>query len=155
MTLGAVTRALALSCHPIPCLAVTAISAGLCAVAWLTIGTAALVTATVLAGQLSIGWSNDYLDAPRDRAAGRADKPIAAGQVGRHVVGSAALIALAATVVLCGFLGWPGGLAALGTALCGWAYNLGMKGTALSWLPYAIAFGFLPAVATLSADPPR
>jgi len=26
---------------------------------------------------------------------------------------------------------------------------------ALSWLPYAIAFGMLPAVATLSASPPR
>jgi 4-hydroxybenzoate polyprenyltransferase len=34
----------------------------------------------------------------------------------------------------------------------GWAYNLGAKGTALSWLPYAVAFGLLPAFALL-ADP--
>jgi len=39
--------------------------------------------------------------------------------------------------------------------LCGWAYNLGLKSTVLSWLPYAIAFGLLPAVATLSASPSR
>ena len=39
--------------------------------------------------------------------------------------------------------------------LCGWLYNLGLKATALSWLPYAIAFGTLPAVATLSGSPPR
>ncbi|MDQ5840074.1 MAG: UbiA family prenyltransferase [Chloroflexota bacterium] len=31
----------------------------------------------------------------------------------------------------------------------------GLKATALSWLPYAIAFGMLPAVATLSASPSR
>ena len=51
--------------------------------------------------------------------------------------------------------GWPGGGAALVTVACGWAYNLGLKATALSWLPYAIAFGMLPAVVTLSASPPR
>ena len=39
--------------------------------------------------------------------------------------------------------------------LCGWAYNLGLKSTVLSWLPYAIAFGMLPAVTTLSASPSR
>jgi 4-hydroxybenzoate polyprenyltransferase len=38
---------------------------------------------------------------------------------------------------------------------CGWAYNAGAKGTAFSWLPYAVAFGALPAVATLSDVPAR
>ncbi len=33
---------------------------------------------------------------------------------------------------------------------CGWAYNLGLKATWLSFLPYAVAFGLLPAVATLA-----
>ena len=155
MPFARVARALALSCHPIPAAAVTAITAGLCALAGLPIGTAALVTATIFVGQLSIGWSNDYLDAPRDKAALRDDKPVAAGKVERHVVGIAALVALVATIALSGLLGWPAGLAALGTTLCGWAYNLGMKATLLSWLPYAIAFGFLPAVATLAAEPPR
>ena len=39
-----------------------------------------LVTAAVLAGQLSIGWSNDLIDARRDRAVGRTDKPLAVGR---------------------------------------------------------------------------
>jgi len=148
-------RALALSCHPIPTLAVTAITAGLAALAGLPLGRGTLVTAAVFAGQLSIGWSNDYLDAERDRAAHRVDKPIATGSLERRLVGASAVVALLLAAALSVWLGWPGGAAALGTALCGWAYNAGLKATALSWLPYAIAFGLLPAVATLSALPPR
>ena len=155
MTVATVTRGLVLSCHPIPAAAVTAITAGLCALAGLPFGTSVLVTATIFVGQLSIGWSNDYLDASRDSDAHRIDKPIAAGTIERHVAGIAAIAALSSTIVLAAWLGWPAGLAALGTTLCGWAYNLGVKATVLSWLPYAIAFGFLPAVATLASEPPR
>ena len=35
----------------------------------------------------------------------------------------------------------------------GWAYNLGVKATTWSWLPYAMAFGALPAVVWLAAEP--
>jgi 4-hydroxybenzoate polyprenyltransferase len=144
-------RALALSCHPIPSLAVTALSAGLCALADLPLARAVLVVAAVLTGQLSIGWSNDYLDADRDRAVHRVDKPVAAGAVSPTAAGAAAIVALIATLALSSALGWRGGGAALVIVVCGWAYNLGLKATALSWLPYAIAFGALPSVATLSA----
>jgi 4-hydroxybenzoate polyprenyltransferase len=34
----------------------------------------------------------------------------------------------------------------------GHAYNLGLKATAFSWLPYAVAFGSLPAVVSLAGD---
>src|SRR5450759_3157221 len=61
-----------------------------------------------------------------------------------RVAVTAAVIALFLTLVLSAALGWGGGSAALFTVLCGWAYNLGLKSTVLSWLPYAIAFGFLP-----------
>jgi 4-hydroxybenzoate polyprenyltransferase len=155
MSPGQLIRALALSCHPIPSVAVTAISAGLVALADLPIGRGALVTGAVFTGQLSIGWSNDYLDAARDRAAVRADKPVASGAMAPRIAGIAALVALVLTLVLSAALGWPGGAAALAIVLCGWAYNLGLKATILSWLPYAIAFGVLPAVATLSASPSR
>jgi 4-hydroxybenzoate polyprenyltransferase len=148
-------RALALSCHPLPSVAVTTLAAGLSALAGLSVGRAVLVTAAVLTGQLSIGWSNDYLDAERDRAVHRSDKPVAVGAVAPRVAGIAALVALFVTIALSAALGWPGGAAALVIVLCGWLYNLGLKGTVLSWLPYAIAFGMLPAVATLSASPPR
>ncbi|MCU1689177.1 MAG: hypothetical protein JWN61_2087 [Pseudonocardiales bacterium] len=144
-----------LSCHPVPSAAVTGLSAGLSALADLSLPRGLLVTASVLAGQLSIGWSNDYLDADRDREVHRADKPVAAGDVSPRSAGLAALIAVVAAVALSAGLGWRGGAAALLVVLCGWLYNLGLKATALSWLPYAIAFGALPAVATLSASPPR
>ena len=147
-------RALALSCHPIPTLAVTAISAGLAALAGLSLGRAALLIAAVFAGQLSIGWSNDAIDAARDRATARADKPVARGAVSPHTVAVAAGVALVVAVVLSLALGWLPGLAALTVVACGWAYNLGLKGSPASFVPYAIAFGILPAVATLSAPDP-
>ena len=147
-------RALALSCHPVPTLAVTAISAGLAALAGLSLGRAALLVAAVFAGQLSIGWSNDAIDAARDRATARADKPVASGAVSPRTVGVAAGVALVLAVVLSLALGLPPGLAALTVVACGWAYNLGLKATVASFVPYAIAFGILPAVATLSAPDP-
>jgi 4-hydroxybenzoate polyprenyltransferase len=155
MASSTLVRALALSCHPIPTVAVTTLAAGLCALASIPPGRGVLVTSAVLTGQLSIGWSNDYLDAERDRAVGRSDKPVAAGAVASHVARSAAASALVLTLVLSAALGWPGGAAALVIVVCGWLYNLGLKATVMSWLPYAIAFGMLPAVATLSAPEPR
>ena len=148
-------RALALSCHPLPSVAVTMLGAGLAALAGLSVGRAVLVTAVVFTGQLSIGWSNDYLDAERDRAVHRSDKPVAAGAVEPRLVRTAAVVALILTLALSAVLGWPAGAAALVVVLCGWLYNLGLKATVLSWLPYAIAFGTLPAVATLSVSSPR
>ena len=155
MSPAQVIRALALSCHPIPSLAVTGISAGLAVLAGLPLSRGALVTAAVLTGQLSIGWSNDYLDAERDRAVRRSDKPLASGTIDPRVGGIAAVFALVATAALSVALGWPGGATALATVLVAWAYNLGLKATSVSFLPYAIAFGLAPAVVTLSASTPR
>src|SRR5665811_2394229 len=132
MSSSQLIRALALSCHPIPSVAVTAISAGLVALADLPIDRGALVTGAVFTGQLSIGWSNDYLDAERDRAVLRSDKPVATGAMEPRVAGIAAVVALILTLALSAALGWPGGAAALATVLCAWAYNLGLKATALS-----------------------
>ena len=153
-TAGGVVRALALSCHPVPTLAVTAIIAGLAALAGLSPGRAALMVAAVFAGQLSIGWSNDAIDAARDRATDRSDKPVARGAVSSQVVGLAAAVALVAAIAASLALGWQPGLASLTVVVCGWLYNLGLKATAFSFVPYAIAFGILPAVATLALPQP-
>lgn len=131
------------------------LTAGLTALAHLPAGRGVLVTGAVFTGQLSIGWSNDYLDAERDRVVRRLDKPVAAGAVAPGVVGTAAVVGVILAVVLSAALGWRGGSAALVIVLCGWTYNLRLKATAMSWLPYAIAFGLLPAVVTLSASPSR
>ena len=44
---------------------------------------------------------------------------------------------------------WPGVTHLLAVA-CGWSYNLVLKSTWISWLPFALAFGALPAIATLA-----
>jgi 4-hydroxybenzoate polyprenyltransferase len=155
MSLPPLVRALALSCHPLPSVAVTVLAAGLAALADLPLGLAILVTAAVFTGQLSIGWSNDHLDAERDAAVERSDKPVATGAVTARAAGIAAGVALTLTLLLSAALGWPAGAVALVVVLCGWLYNLGLKASVLSWLPYAVAFGLLPAIAALSGTPSR
>lgn len=114
-----------------------------------TFGVARL-TLVFLVGQLSIGWSNDWVDAARDAEVARADKPVAQGQVDRGTVGRAALVAAVLTVPLSFSLGLRAGVAHLVAVGAGWVYNLGVKATIWSWAPYAVCFGLLPAVVTLS-----
>ena len=151
---GAV-RGLALACHPGPTAAVTVLTALLAWSAGHSPARAALVTSAVLTGQLSIGWSNDLIDARRDRAVGRTDKPLASGDVTEQSVRVACAAALAACVGLSLACGWASGLVhlLLGVA-SGWAYNVWFKRTVLSPLPYAVAFGALPAVVTLALPSP-
>ena len=148
-------RGLVRASHPIPTVVVTGLSAGLAALAHDRLGSAVLVVLAVFAGQLSIGWSNDRIDAVRDRAVRREDKPLASGAITARAVGVAAGIALVAAIGLAAALGYRAGSAALVIVGCGWAYNLGLKATRWSWLPYALAFGTLPAVATLARADPR
>lgn len=115
----------------------------------------ALVVAAVFTGQLTIGWSNDLVDAGRDRAVGRADKPLATGRVSVRTVRLALTVAAAACVGLSLALGPAAGVLHLVLVGCGVGYNLVLKRTMLSWLPYAVAFGLLPAVVSLALDPPE
>ncbi len=155
---GASARVAALlrSCHPVPTVAVTAVATALAALARRDAPGVLLVAATVLAGQVSIGWLNDAVDAGRDRAAGRTDKPVAAGALARSTVAAAAVLAAVASVPLSFAAGGVGGgvLHALVVG-GGWAYDLGLKSTAVSLVPYAVAFGALPAfvVAPVVAPP--
>ena len=64
------------SSHPEPAAAVTAVAALLAVVVGRHPGGVAAVAATIGASQLCVGWTNDWLDADRDRAVGRADKPV-------------------------------------------------------------------------------
>jgi 4-hydroxybenzoate polyprenyltransferase len=135
--------------------AVTTLTALLAAGAGHTLPRGALVTAAVATGQLTIGWSNDLLDAGRDRLVGRVDKPVARGEVSERVVRLALVVAGA----LCLLLSLACGLASATVHLLlgvtsGWAYNLGLKRTPWSALPYAVAFGTLPAVVTLALPTP-
>ena len=153
MTRPAVRRAAALagSCHPGPVALVTAVSVALGVLARDGPGRTAVLVVAVLAGQLSIGWSNDLLDAARDRSVGRRDKPLARGAVSARTVVVAIAAALVVLVGASFALGWRAGLLNLATVASGWSYNLGVKATWLSPVPYAVSFGGLPAVATLAA----
>lgn len=143
---AATLRALVLSCHPVPTLAVTTFALLLSLPAQDLTASAAL-TSAVLFGQLAIGWHNDLTDAARDRAAGRRDKPIATGAVPSRLVAIALATALALTILLSAFASGLNGLLLHVTLVVGsgLAYNAGMKATPWSWLPYAVAFGALPA----------
>ena len=165
-------RALIRSSHPGPCLAITAmtvllaIGAGALSAAgapptggaasrsgWVTV---ALFGFAVLAGQLSIGWSNDAFDAELDAAAGRTDKPLVAGTVSRRAVAIAGGVALVVSFVVAFAIGPRTGLLMIPVVGAGWAYNAGLKGTVWSGLMYVLGFGPIPALATsiLPGSPP-
>ncbi|KAA5834668.1 hypothetical protein F1721_12440 [Saccharopolyspora hirsuta] len=114
------------------------------------------VVAAVLPGQLSVGWLNDLVDADRDAQVGRTGKPVAAGAVSRRAVLVAVVVSAPVAVLLSlpfGIAATAAHLVALGSA---WAYDLGLKSTAFSVLPYAVSFGLLPVFVTLgnAAGPP-
>lgn len=140
--------------HIGPALAVTFVVALLAAGADLTLTQGAVVTAAVFTGQLTIGWGNDLLDAGRDRQAGRRDKPLANGALEPGPVRRSLVVAALGSVVFSLLAGWRSGLTQLGLGVAfGHLYNLYFKATPLSWLPYAVAFGSLPAVVTLAGEP--
>jgi 4-hydroxybenzoate polyprenyltransferase len=139
--------ALVRACHPEPSLAVTAITTALAVSAGRGAG-AAWVAAALLSGQLSIGWSNDWIDADRDRRSARADKPAARGELPPRTARTAAFVAAAACVPLSLAMGWRPGLLHLLAVSAAWAYNLRLKSTVLSWAPYALAFGLVPSIVT-------
>lgn len=141
--------------HLGPSVAVTLVVALLAVATDLEPGSAVLVVAAVFSGQLTIGWGNDLVDAARDRAVGRSDKPLAVGELDRRFVLRCLAVAAVACVVLSLLAGWRSGLVHLLVGVAsGHAYNLGVKATAWSWLPYASAFGTLPAVVTLAGATP-
>lgn len=142
--------ALVRACHPLPTLAVVVFTMGYAAAAgagpWAVTG---LIPA-VITGQLAVGWTNDAVDAPLDRAAGRLDKPLVGTALRRSTVSTGAVLAALACVPLSLLgLGTTAGLlhlVAVGSAL---SYDLALKRTGLSPLPYLVSFGLLPPVAAL------
>ena len=134
------------ACHPGPTVAVTSIAVMIALSAGVEVVWLGVVGTTVLVGQVSIGWSNDWWDAARDAAAGRLDKPAARGDVAATTLRTAALASAAAAVPLSFLAGWVGAWhVALVTS--GWTYNLVLKSTPWSPLPYFVGFASLPLFA--------
>ncbi len=140
---------LARASHPEPAVAVTVAATFLALVTGRDAQGAAAVAAAVLASQLAVGWHNDWLDAERDRASGRKDKPLATGDLPRRTVGISAAVAAALTVPLA-LLSGPqaAAVAALGLASA-LMYNWLLKFTPASVVPYAVSFAALPSFVVL------
>lgn len=137
------------SAHIEPAVAVTAIAVALAASSGRPAAGVVAVGAAVMAGQLSVGWHNDWLDAERDRATGRTDKPVAAGAVPRRRVAVAAGVAVVAMVPLSLLSGPRAGLCHIAAVAAAWGYNSRLKATVWSFAPYAVAFPLLVAFVSL------
>jgi 4-hydroxybenzoate polyprenyltransferase len=136
--------ALVRATHPLPAAAVTVLVGVVTAVRGVDASTLGWVVASTAVGQASVGWSNDFLDRRLDASAGRIDKPLVAGDVSARTVWIAALVAFPASAALTLPVGLPEATIMLIAVLAAWTYNLGLKSTVLSWLPYAVAFGLAP-----------
>jgi 4-hydroxybenzoate polyprenyltransferase len=142
--------ALLAAAHGPPALAVTVLAGLLSVAAGHDTRTTLLVVVAVLSGQLSIGWSNDLIDLARDREVGRSDKPLVTGALPVAWARAACALAVVATVPLSLLCGVGAGAVHLVCVGAGWAYNVGLKRTWWSWVPYAVAFGALPAFVALA-----
>ena len=148
-------RALIMAGHPGPSLAITALVTLLAAQA-APHGIGPVLTAPgMLAGQLSVGWSNDAMDASRDAAAGRTDKPVATGAISVRAVWIAACAALLAALTMALAISVASAIILAVIVGAAWAYNLGLKSTSASGLMYILGFGPIPAYAasTLPGQP--
>ena len=155
MNLFARAWALFKSTHPIPSLAVTLLTVLFGLSYLLPFQHLALIGLSVLAQQFSVGLSNDWLDYDRDKSVNRLDKPTARGEVSARLVRNSSITAGFVALALSASFGWPSGLMMALMLAVGWSYNLGLKSTGFSVVPYAIGFGILPVFVTLSFVQPQ
>ena len=104
------------------------------------------VAIAIFAGQLVVGWSNDFIDAPLDIAAYRTKKPIVSKEINPEQLKGSIVFALVAAVLLSLFspLGLTGTLIHFLGILSATFYNFKLKPTILSPIPYIVSFGALP-----------
>ena len=142
------------SCHPIPCLAVSSFAGMLAYASGLPIDRCLWIFFAVLFHQFSVGFSNDWLDAAKDKEAQRTDKPTVNGTVRPSLLRSLALSSVAVAVLITLGLGLWATLLMIFMLVVGWSYNLGMKSTWASVIPYAVGFGSIPLFVELAAPSP-
>jgi 4-hydroxybenzoate polyprenyltransferase len=143
-------RGIARLVHPFPSTLDAVVTGAIAALAGADAVRVLHLAVSMLAIQAAIGAANDWADAPAD-ATSRSSKPIPAGLVGRSSAARVAMAAGAFGVGLAALLGpLPLAVAALGLAV-GLAYDLRLKGTRWSWLPYAVGIPLLPVYAWVGA----
>jgi 4-hydroxybenzoate polyprenyltransferase len=104
------------------------------------------VAIAIFAGQLVVGWTNDFIDAPLDIAAHRTKKPIVSKEINPEQLKESIVFALVAAVLLSLFspLGLTGTLIHFLGILSATFYNFKLKPSILSPIPYIVSFGALP-----------
>jgi 4-hydroxybenzoate polyprenyltransferase len=104
------------------------------------------VAVAIFAGQLVVGWSNDFIDAPLDIAAQRTKKPIVSKEINPEQLKNSIVVALITALFLSLFspLGINGTLIHFLGILSATIYNFKLKPTVLSPLPFIVSFGALP-----------
>ena len=136
--------------HPFPSALDAAVTVALALLAGASSGRALLLGASMLAIQLSIGAFNDLFDLPADMVAGRS-KPLVDGRVGARPALGVGIACGLAGLVLAGFAGLATGLVACAGYCIGLAYDLRLKASPWSWLPYAAGIPLLPVFAWIGA----
>jgi len=111
------------------------------------------VVIATAAGQASIGWTNDYIDAKTDQALNRTHKPAVRYSLDPQTLRTPILLAIVVTVPF-SFLaaGWIGGLAHILAVANAQVYNFYLSRTVWSWLPYAVSFSLLTLFITQSSS---
>lgn len=109
---------------------------------------AGIVLATVLTGQAILGWHNDLVDRPRDRAHETPGKPVATGEVTVANTWFALCLAALLLVPLSITTGITAGLIYLTSVGLGMLGNVLFRTTPLSWWSWAASFALLPAYLT-------
>lgn len=140
--------------HPLPSLMTVAVAGAfvvLAAKGLPPLGRFVQLLAVETAMQFSISAFNDYFDRHVD--AGRADKPVASGEISARVAWvTGLLLGVGAILLALPLGGWVALLTCVGLG-GGLLYDAGLKYTAFSWLPFSIAFPTLPLWAWAGASP--
>ena len=136
--------------HPFPSALDAAVTLAMALLAGATVGRAALLGASMLAIQFSIGTFNDLIDAPADAIAGRS-KPLLDGRVPPRLALGVGVLCGVAGLVLAGIAGLATGLVACAGYAIGLAYDVRLKASPWSWLPYAAGIPLLPVFAWVGA----
>jgi 4-hydroxybenzoate polyprenyltransferase len=137
--------------HPFPC----ALDGLVVGVVGLLAGgdglTALRLGVAMTALQASIGALNDVVDAPHD-ATSKREKPIPGGLVSSGLARLVIVLAAGAGLALSVPSGGLVAVLALVVLAIGFGYDLGFKGTAWSWLPFALGIPLLPVFGWLGVS---
>jgi len=140
--------------HPFPTLLNVGATGGLACIAVRGMPEASILVRLMLVmlfAQSAIGAANDVIDRELD-AATKVWKPVASGVVPARVASMLAVSLAAGALALAATLGvGSAALAALGLG-CGLAYDIRLKRTPLSALPYMVAIPTLPAWVWVTLD---